>query len=117
MSTVTFDSAISPTVTLTLENDVYRAVIDVEGLDPQRAVSAEESFLGIVSLNPPTVRVKARRSSLDTWRDLIDLAQRAVTAAATSTTGETGGPAGILLTYFRVAFGMRGALRLLGEDI
>jgi len=115
-TTVTFENAVTPRVTLTLDEGVYTAVIEVDGVAPQRAVTAEELSLGVRSLDPPTVRIRQRRDPLDTWRDLVDLAQLAVSAAITSTTGTTGGPVGILFTYLRVSIGVRGALRALGED-
>jgi len=90
-------------------------------LSPQRDLTAEEKRAGITSLNPPTVKVRARLKRADTNRALIDACCRAVGAAGWATTGETGGPAGVLMTYLRTSLAVRGALRLLaaqlGEDI
>jgi hypothetical protein len=63
------------------------------------------------------VRTRILRDARKSHRLLIDACQRAVTASATSTLGDTGGPGGLLMTHFRVARGVRAALRLLGEDI
>ena len=109
MATVVVDEVWSPRVTLTKEGDAYEAVIEVEGLDPQRGTSADERRVGIRSLNPPTVRATSSRR-------LIDAACRAVAASATSTTGETGGPGGLLMTYFHVARAVKHAIRALDED-
>jgi hypothetical protein len=109
MATVTYDAVWSPKVTLTKDGNVYSAVIEVEGLDPQRETSAEERRAGISSLNPPTVRATSARR-------LIDAACRAVAASATSTTGESGGPGGLAMSYFLTARSVKQAIRLLGED-
>jgi hypothetical protein len=106
-----------PIVTLFKEGDFWKLTLEVEGLDPQRNASAEERSLGIKSLSPPEIRVRARRKPADTHRALIDIGTRAVSAAATSTTGETGGPGGILMSYLRTATAIRWALRAFGEDI
>ena len=87
----------------------YLAIVEVEGLTPQRSTSADERRAGIRWLDPPIVQASKPRK-------LIDAACRAVAAAATSTTGETGGPGGLLMTYFRTAVGVKMALRELGED-
>lgn len=120
MTTVVYDSVGSPRVTLTKDGTTYTAVLEVEGLDVQRSETAEERFIGITSLSPPTVVISERVARLQRTsqhRALIDAAQRAVAAACTSTTGETGGPGGLLMTYYRVARAVRRALRLLGEEI
>ena len=107
--TVVYDAVHSPKVTLTKTGTVYEAVIEVEGLEPQRGTSADERRAGIRSLNPPTVRATKTRK-------LIDAACRAVAASATSTTGETGGPGGLLMTYYLTARAVKEAIRLLDED-
>ncbi|MFO7179584.1 MAG: hypothetical protein DIU78_012880 [Pseudomonadota bacterium] len=108
-TTVTYDAPHSPRVTLTKDGSVYTAVIEVEGLDPQRDTSADERRVGVRSLNPPTVRATSSRR-------LIDAACRAVAASATSTLGETGGPGGLAMTHWLVTRAVKEALRLLGED-
>lgn len=110
MTTVIYDTGTTPRVTLSLESGVYTAVLEVEGLDPQRGTTAEERSEGISSLDPPTV-------SADNYRDLIDRAQRAVGSSIESTLGENGGAGEITMVYYRVAKGVRQAIRLLGEDI
>lgn len=115
--TVVYDETWTPKVTLTRGDDYFEAVVEVTELDPQRYLSADERFAGIRDLDPPTVRVPILRRRRDSHRRLIDSAQRAVTAATTSTLGSTGGPAALLFTHFRVALGIRGALRMLDEDI
>jgi hypothetical protein len=108
-TTVTYDAPHSPRVTLTKDGSVYTAVIEVEGLDPQRDTSADERRIGVRSLNPPTVRATSSRR-------LIDAACRAVAASATSTLGETGGPGGLAMTHFLVTRAVKMAIRALGED-
>lgn len=118
MTTVVYDAPGVPRVTLTkTAQGAFEATIEVEGLAPQRAASAEERFAGISSLDPPTVRARPRRNVRQVHRTLVGLACRAVSSAATSTTGSTGGPGAVICTYMRVAFAMRQALRRLGEDI
>ncbi len=115
---VTYSPAWGPMVTLTRSADgSYRAVLQVDGLAPQRGVTASEAIAGIESLDPPTVRVQYRRVARDAWRELIRLAGRAVAASCTSTTGDTGGIRAVLMTHFRVALAMRGALRRIDEEI
>lgn len=110
-TTVVWESAATPKVTLTLGDDgAYTAVLELDGLDPVRETTAEERTAGISSLDPPTVRAR-------TVRALIEGAQRAVLAGAESTTGSTGGAAAIVLSSYRVALGVRMALRLLDEDL
>jgi hypothetical protein len=116
-TTVIFDLASTPRVTLTLGDDgAYTAVVEVSDLAPQRSVSSEEQAAGILSLAPPTVRVRAQATEKKTFRLLIDLAQRAVVSAAESTTGESGGPGGLVMSYLRVAKGVRHAIRMLDAD-
>jgi hypothetical protein len=109
-TTVTFDSILTPRVTVTKDGDLFTAVVEVEGLNPVRDISPEETALGITALDPPTVQARSHRS-------LIDGCQRAVEASATSTLGDRGGPAAIYRTRLRVAIGVRNALRKLDEDI
>ena len=108
--TVVFDSPATPKVTLTLDGALYTAVLEVEDFSPDRLPSAEEQALGITSLDPPTVQAYDLRA-------LIDGSQRAVQAAASSTTGERGGPFGIAMTYLRTAIGVRAALRQLQSSL
>lgn len=108
-TTVVYDATHSPRVTLTKDGTVYTAVIEVEGLNPQRGTNGDERRLGIRSLNPPTVRAT-------TQRKLIDAACRAVAGSATSTLGDTGGPGGLLMTHFLVTRAVKMAIRGLGED-
>lgn len=109
MTTVVYDSPRTPKVTLTLDGGRYTAILEIEDLDPKRGTTAEERLAGISSLAPPTV-------SAGTLRDVIDLAQRAVLVAVTSTRGEDGGPGGMLMTCWRTALGVRHAARLLDAD-
>lgn len=111
MATATFEVAMTPRATVTREGSSYTCVLDrISDLNPQRSVSVHERRIGIRSLNPPTVTAR-------TIRELIDVAQRAVDAAALATTGATGGPGGIAMLRYRVAVAVRGALRELDEDI
>ena len=105
---------------LTLSRDDFGgfdAVIEIGALDPQRGTTVEERFAGIRSLNPPTVRISPKRTREATMRALIDTCCLAVGVAATSSAGNSGGPAGLLLTYFRVVLVVRRGLRLLKENI
>nr|PZN62474.1 MAG: hypothetical protein DIU58_12380 [Sphaerobacter thermophilus] len=116
--TIVYDGPGAPRITLTrTDRGALEAVIEVEGLAPQRDITAEERFAGILSLDPPTVRVRPARNVRKMHRSLISAACRAVSSSATSTTGETGGPGAIICVYMRVALAMRQALRRLGEDI
>jgi len=117
-ATIVYDRPGAPRVTLTrTDQGAFEATVEVEGLEPQRETTPEERFAGILSLNPPTVRARPRRDARQMHRALIAAACRAVVAAATSTTGTTGGPGAIVCTYLRVSLAMRQALRLLDEDI
>lgn len=117
-TTVTYDPAWGPTVTLTVRDDGgVDAVVDVDGLEPQRDTTVEERAAGITSLDPPTVSVAAASTRYDTQRAVLDASWRAVCASATSTLGDSGGPAAMLLTCLRVTMAVRHALRLAGEDI
>ena len=117
-ATVEYDPIWGPRVTLTADEDGgFTAVIEVAGNAPQRGTTAEEREAGITSLDPPTVVVSALETPYDTHRALIDGAWRAVASAASSTTGESGGPGGLIMTCLRVTMTMRHALRLLDEEI
>jgi hypothetical protein len=107
---VQFECAMSPRATVTDSDGSYTCVIDqITDLNPQRSVSLSERRIGIRSLFPPTVRSRDPRQ-------LIDLAQHAVDAAAEATLGETGGPGAIVMLRYRVATAVRGALRELDLD-
>ena len=117
-TTVTYDKTDQPKVTLTKDDDGnFLAVVEVDGLAPVRTTSAEERAAGITSIDPPTVRVAKRVVPKDAHNLLINLCCRAVSVSATSTLGTNGGPGGLIMGYLRVAMGVRGALRELGEDI
>lgn len=117
-TTVVYDAADAPKVTLTLTDEQgFLCVVELEGLEPQRAVTAEERAAGITSLDPPTVAVRALPDRYETHRALLDAAWRAVSCSATSTTGDTGGPGGIAMCCYRVTAAVRHALRLLDEQI
>ncbi len=114
----TYDVAGYPRVTLERDEDGnLSATIEIEGLDAQRGVSAEERIAGISSIDPPTVSARARDDRAKTLRVLIDAAIRAVWAAAESTTGQTGGAGGLVLSGWKVAVAMRQSLRAIDEDI
>lgn len=116
--TVVYDSTILPKVTLTRTTaGGFECVLEVDGLEPQRATTAEERAAGITSLDPPTVSISAKKTPGKTHRALLDASWRAVSASATSTTGETGGPGGLAMTCLRVTMAVRHALRALDEGI
>jgi len=107
----TFDSIATPRVTVDVDAEgFYTAVVEIDGLNPNRYVSFEEKSLGITSLSPPTV-------TSDDIRALIDGCRRATLAAVTSTTGTRGGPGALLMLGLRTVMGVRAALRKLDEDI
>lgn len=117
-TTVTYDKIYAPRVTLTKEDTgAFLAVVEVDGIEPTRLETAEERAAGILTLNPPTVRAPVRQNPYDSHRILIDGCCRAVQSAISSTTGETGGPAALMMGHMRVSFAVRRALRLLGEEI
>jgi len=117
-TSVVYDASTGPKVTLTrTDAGGFQCVLEVDGLEPQRATTAEERAVGITSLDPPTVVIAPQATSAKTHRALIDASWRAVSASATSTTGETGGVAGLLMTCLRVTMSVRHALRLLEEEI
>jgi len=98
------------TATLDSETGALTCVVDqITGLAPQRSVSAEELLAGIDSLDPPTVHAY-------TVRELIDLAQLAVEAAAESTIGSGTGPE-LVLGRYKVAVSVKGALAALGVSV
>jgi hypothetical protein len=108
MVVTVFESPETPKVTLTSNGGVFTAVLEVADIDPGRLPSAEETALGVLSLAPPTVVAREVRA-------LIDGCQRAVQAAISSTTGDTGGPSGIRMVYLRTALAVREALRKQGN--
>ena len=117
-ATAVYEGKSTPRVTIARDTSGgISCIIEVEDLEPQRTVTSDERGKGITSIDPPTIRVKARRSRAATHRDLITASCRAVTASATSTTGSTGGIGAILMTHMRVAWAVRSALRLIDEDI
>ncbi len=124
-----YDSVATPKITISRDADGFlHAVIEVDGLEPQRGTTPEERLDGISSLDPPTVDAVDERA-------LIDLSVRAVQAAVTSTVGlavdlqkEPGegvsaavgaqvGPGAVLTSGQRTASGMRNALRSIGVAI
>ncbi|HEX4336930.1 MAG TPA: hypothetical protein VH062_13515 [Polyangiaceae bacterium] len=115
--TAVFDCDGTPRTTITKTATAYTAIVEVTGLAPTRGTNADERAVGITSLDPPTVTVRRQRDASKSLRALIDGAVRAVMASATSTTGETGGPGGLILTVCHVTRGVRNALRYLGEEI
>lgn len=112
-TTIVYDVTSRPKVTITRDDDDgFTAVVEVEGLEPQRGTSAEERAVGITSLDPPTVYVRARVDRAEVIRTLIRSCIRAVSASATSTLDDnTGGPYGQVHTAIRVGGAVRAALR------
>lgn len=117
MMNVVYDQPWTPRVTLSLERNVYTATLEVDGMNPQRDTTAEERSAGIKSLQPPTVQVRKRSKDSVNHRLLIDLGFRALAAAVENTDPGTAGPGGLLMVKLRSSLAMRGAIRLLGEDI
>lgn len=117
-TTVVYDAVDAPKVTLTRTDTLgFECIIEVAGLEPERTTTAEERAAGITSLDPPTIAVRAQADRSKTHRALLDACWRAVSASATSTTGDTGGPGGLAMTNYRVTAAVRHALRMLDESI
>lgn len=116
--TVNVDSAYLPTVELTVADDGrISATIEVDGIEPTRTTTAEERAAGVTSLDPPTISVRPMSTRARTHRAAIDAAWLAVSAAAASTDGRTGGPGSLLMLYLRTSMAIRKALRLANEAI
>lgn len=113
--TVFWDNEATPRCRLTKDADLYQAVLAVEGLAPNRDPSLEERAIGILSLDPPTVSTMSLAS--EGHRSLIDACQRAVQASVAASTGTRGTAAQMSFVYLRTAIAVRGALRMLDEDI
>jgi len=107
---VVYDSFGAPRVTLTREDGVFTAVIEVDGLAPYRTESAEERKVGITSLVPPTVKTK-------NLRELISSGSLAVQSAAFATPDNGLGPQDLAMMHFRTTRAIRAALRMIDEDI
>lgn len=117
-TTVTYSPAWGPDVELTVDDaGGISCTLTLDELEPTRDVTAAEQAIGITSLDPPTVSVRARANSYDTHRALIDAAKLAVLAASEATDGDSGGPGGMLLSNLRVSMAVRHCLRLADEDI
>lgn len=127
-TTVVFDRPYAPKVTITRDDSLgLEAVIEIEGLAPQRSTTAEERAAGIRSLDPPTVRVRALKRRRDTLQRLVDGSVRAVQSSIVSTLEgteaedqaerERRGAGGIITSGWRIALGVCEALRKLDEDI
>lgn len=100
-----------PTVTITDSDGTLTCVVtEVEGLAAERVPNAAEIAAGISTLNPPTV------STQDGVDVLLDLAQRALSAAVASTRGALSGPEDIMLRY-RVTVAVNAALDALGYEV
>jgi hypothetical protein len=117
-TTVVYDAVDAPKVTLTRTDELgFVCIIELDGLAPQRSTTPEERAAGITSFDPPTIVVRAQTDRAKAHRALLDASWRAVSASATSTTGETGGPGGLAMTCYRITAAVRHALRMLDEDI
>ncbi len=109
---IVYDAKDSPRVTLARVGGQYDVTIEVDGLAPDRSVTAEERQVGITSLEPPTVHAK-------TTGQLIESGSRAVQAAAMVTpgVGDTLGPGELAMMHYRVSRALRVALRKIDEDV
>jgi hypothetical protein len=109
----------TPRVTLSRDaTGKLTAVIEVEGVAPDRTPNAEERAAGITSLDPPTIVVRPLASRSATLRRLLDASWRAVAEAAKSTPEvETLTPADLSTIGYRVTSAVRAALRLIKEDV
>jgi hypothetical protein len=114
-----YDESFAPRVTLTRNTfGKLTAVIEVEGLDPDRGTNVEERKLGITSLNPPTIEARAFAKRPRTLRLLLDGSWRAVVESMSATPGVAAlTPAEISTVCYRVTNAVRQALRAIDEDI
>jgi hypothetical protein len=111
VETKTFEREGTPRATVTRDDGgEFLVVIDrITGLSPQRTLSFEESALGILSLNPVTVKAQ-------TAVEAIELAQLAVGEAVDATDRESS-PMELLMIRLRTRFAVANALRALKEDV
>jgi hypothetical protein len=122
-TTATYDSPSTPRVTLTKGDDgSITAVIEVDGIVPDRTATLEEQGAGISSLSPPTVRVRDMVDRREMGQRLVRLACRATAAAVASTPDDPAderakGPGGLLMAHLRVTQGVLRALGKLGETV
>lgn len=117
-TTVSYSPSWGPDVTVTVDDaGGIECVLTIDELEPTRETSADERAMGISSLDPPTISVRARSTRYDTHRALLDASALAVSASAQATDGASGGPGGLLIMNYRVKTAIRHALRLAGEDI
>ena len=104
------ESVVTKTVSTTTGRAVYTAIVDLQGVEPDRTVTSEERTQGIVSLSPPTV----------TARNTNDLIRRAVVACGNAVYESPGldldGFKNTVLSY-TVSFSILQGLRSLGEDV
>jgi hypothetical protein len=118
-TTIVYDVTSRPKVTITRDDDDgLTAIVEIDGLEPQRGTTAEERAVGITSLDPPTVFVRDRADRADVIRALVSGCIRAVSASATSTLDDdTGGPYGQVHTAIRVGGAVRAALRKFTDPV
>lgn len=117
-TTISYAPNWGPDLELTVDDDGgISCTITLDEFEPTRDTNAEERSIGITSLDPPTVSVRARSTRYATHRAFIDACKLAVLAATEATDGESGGPAGMLMSNIRVGMAVRHALRLAGEDV
>jgi hypothetical protein len=102
MSTYTFDDASCPSVSVTILGTSYYAEITIAGLAPTRSVSPAEVFVGITSIDPPTVEAEDQAT-------LYRLAIRACLASIEASGVEIT-PSLIGHLSYRVSAAIRGAL-------
>lgn len=114
-----YDQAYTPKVTLSrTTTGALTAIVEVTGLAPDRTVNAEERKAGIVSLDPPTVTVRALASRPATLRRLLDGSWRAMAESINATPdAEELTPADLATIGYRVTSAVRAALRVISEDI
>lgn len=106
-----FELAGWPRATVTKNGKLLSAVIDdIEGLEPQRSVSVDETSRGISSLDPPTVATDLGAV------ELVALAGEAVAASIRSTVGTLSIPDETVIRH-KVTVAVCGALRNLDVDV
>ena len=112
-SSVTFDSDQTPMVVLSLsDSGVYTAELTVEGAPDAgdiRSVTAEEADSGVLAFSP----AKVTATDVDT---LITLACYAMQVAVEVAFPEAD-PGEYVMAHLATARGVRGALRLLDEEL
>lgn len=109
--TAVFELAGWPRATVTKNGALLSVVIDdIDGIEPDRSPSVDETTRGISSLDPPTAATDQGAN------ELVALAGEAVAAAIRSTVGSLSVPDEAIVRH-KVTVAVCGALRDLDVDV